>query len=102
MRNVVAHCAHRRDLVGEGVPHGQGLVEMACKFVPADANPSFRPYVGPARFTTLETDEARDAAKATGVGQVTQQLAKLDAHLVGRTHFVSNSNTLADATLAPM
>jgi glutathione S-transferase len=61
----------------------------------------FWPYVGPARFTPLETDEACEAAQAAGVRQVQQPLAALDAHYVSRNHFVGNYNTLADATSVP-
>lgn len=100
--SYIARTANRRDLIGDGVPHGQGLVEMWCSFFGADFHPAFWPYFAAARFTTLETDEARDATKAAGVRQVKQQLAKLDAHLAGRTHFVGEANTLVDAYSVPM
>jgi len=98
----IARTANRRDLLGEGVAHGQDLVEMWCSFFGSDFHPAFWPYFAAARFTTLETDEARDATKAAGVRQVKQQLAKLDAHLAGRTHFVGEANTLVDAYSVPM
>lgn len=98
----IARTANRRDLLGEGVAHGRDLVEMWCSFFGADFHPAFWPYFAAARFTTLGTDEAREATKAAGVRQVKELLAMLDAHLTGRTHFVGEANTLVDAYSVPM
>lgn len=90
-----------------GLAGGDGLRARAeadrwLSFLVSDLHASFWPIFGPARYTTDDSDAARQAVVAAGHGLVRKQLRILDAHLNGREWILDGGRSVVDAYAFPM
>ena len=66
-------------------------------FLTGDFHPAFWPMFVPARYTTLKTKEALEAAKEASFPRIDKVMAHLDGLLEGTDHVYQNKRSVADA-----
>lgn len=98
----IALRAGRGDLLGADDPTARDEVAVWLSFFTGDFHPSFWPYFAPMMYISGSIEEQYPAVKRAGIKLVQSGLAKIDAHLEGREHFVGGSKTVVDAYSVPM
>lgn len=90
-----------------GLGGADGLRAQAEKqkwlsFLTSDMHASFWPVFGPARYTTDDSDEAKQKVKQAGHALVRRKMAVLDEHMAGREWMLDGGKSVVDAYAFPM
>ncbi len=89
-------------LGGHGTPGENYELNEWMAFLTGDLHPAFFPFFSPARYTTDDSESARDAVKAASELRVDHFYSYLDRHLDGREFLAGGRRSIADAYAVPM
>jgi glutathione S-transferase len=102
---ILDYLAHKHPEAG--LRGGEGLRAEAeahrwSAFFTSDVHAAFWPIFMPYRYTTDESDAARQAVVEAGHKLVAKQFAFLDRHLEGREYILQGGRSVIDAYAFPM
>lgn len=100
--DYLAHKHPEAGLSGGDDLRARAEAQRWLSFLISDLHAAYWPIFGPARYTTDDSDAAKQAVVAAGHALVRKQLKRLDTHLDGREWILDGGRSVVDAYAFPM